>query len=85
MQLHCVVKSSLFDRVESLKSLYVNLSKIAPTLFPFKDFDNEQWQRSLLTLGKIMDREQRARQVIDEHNQRIATARAELEPISRKP
>lgn len=65
------------------QSLYVNLSKIAPTLFPFKDFDNEQWQRSLLSLGKIMDRDSHARQVIDQHNQRIATARAELERSSR--
>lgn len=69
-----LILGRLYDR-----SLYANLSKIAPTLFPFDDFDNDEWQRSLLTLGKAMDREQRARQVMREHNQRIATARAELE------
>lgn len=66
------------------QSLYANLSKIAPTLFPFDDFDNDKWQRSLLTLGKVMDREQRAKQVIAQHNQRIAKARVELEPVSRE-
>lgn len=67
------------------ESLYANLSKIAPVLFPFKGEPSvNQWQQSLPTLGKVFGREQRARQVIEQHNQRVATAKAELEPIARE-
>lgn len=63
-------------------SSYRNLEKIAPTLFPFKDFDNYQWQQTLLKLGQVFEREQRAKQIIIEHNQRIAQAKAKLANIT---
>lgn len=66
------------------ESLYANLSRVAPVLFPFKGEPSlNQWQQSLPTLGKVFGREQRARQVIEQHTQRVATAKAELEPIAR--
>ena len=64
-------------------SLYAKLSKIAPTLFFRNEPDKYQWQQGLLTLGQVLEREQRARQVIEEHNQRIATARSELRSLTR--
>ena len=64
-------------------SLYTKLSKIAPTLFFRYEPDQYQWQQGLLTLGQVLEREQRARQVIEEHNQRIATARSELRSLTR--
>ncbi|PIG94146.1 hypothetical protein CSQ79_07360 [Gloeocapsopsis sp. IPPAS B-1203] len=63
-------------------SLYNNLNKIAPTLFPFKNFDNYQWQQTLLKLGQAFEREPRAKQVIAEHNQRIGQVKAELANIT---
>lgn len=64
--------------------LYANLSQITPVLFPFKGEPSvNQWQQSLPTLGKVFGREQRARKVIEQHTQRMATAKAELEPIAR--
>lgn len=66
------------------ESLYANLSQITPVLFPFKGEPSvNQWQKSLPTLGKVFDREQLARQVIEQHTQRVAAAKAELEPIAR--
>jgi len=64
-------------------SLYTKLSKIAPTLFFRYEPDQYQWQQGLLILGQVLKREQRARQVIEEHNQRIATARSELRSLTR--
>ena len=64
------------------KSLYTNLSKISPTLFP-EYSENDPWQDSIVTLGKVMDQEQRAKQVIEQHQQRLDKTTAELAPISR--
>ena len=68
-------------------SLHSKLSRIAPSLFPVQNWqahvENYRWQQTLLVLGEIFKREQRAQQVIEEHQRRIARARADLEPISR--
>ncbi len=67
------------------QSLYSNLSQMAPALFPYQDYesDSDRWQQELRQLGKIMQREHHAQQVIDEHHQRIAQAKVKLKPVSR--
>lgn len=67
------------------RSLYGNLLQIAPTLFPYKDYhpDRDRWQQSLHSLAKIMQRQQQAQQVINQHQQKIAQSKVKLKPVSR--
>ena len=65
-----------------------NLSKIAPALFfntdyGFTKYGADMWQQDLAFLGQVLGREQRVKQVIEEHHQRVASARDELESVSR--
>jgi len=64
------------------QSLYRNFSQIAPTL-PLSQSDRD-WKDDLLTLGQVTNREQRAQQVIQDHNQRIANARVNFKAIAGK-
>ncbi|AFZ28691.1 periplasmic binding protein [Gloeocapsa sp. PCC 7428] len=64
------------------QALYLNFSKIAPTL-PLSQSDRH-WQDDLLTLGRIINREQRARQVIQNHNQRMTDARVKFKALRGK-
>jgi len=62
--------------------LYANLTKIAPTLIVRNSADDYQWQQGLLTLAQVFNREQQAKQVIDEYEQSIAQAKAELDLVA---
>lgn len=64
-------------------SPYARLSEIAPTLFFRDGSENRQWQQGLRAIAQAMNREQRAQQVIEQHNQRIARARSELKSLTR--
>ncbi|OKH23383.1 ABC transporter substrate-binding protein [Chroogloeocystis siderophila] len=64
------------------QALYRNFSQIAPTL-PLAQ-SNRHWQDDLLTLSQVMNREQQAQQVIQDHNQRIANARVKLKTVATK-
>ena len=59
---------------------YALLSQIAPTLL-FKGSRKDDWQQSIQVLGKALGRSEKAQQVIEEYNQRLATVRTELAPI----
>jgi iron complex transport system substrate-binding protein len=63
-------------------SFYPELSEIAPTLFFRYESGQYHWQQSLLILGQVLKREQRAQKVIEEHNQRVARARSELKSLT---
>ncbi|PSO78701.1 MAG: hypothetical protein BRC44_10435 [Cyanobacteria bacterium QS_4_48_99] len=65
------------------QSLYTRLSQIAPTLFFRDGSNNYQWQQGIRTIAQVTNREQRAQQVIKQHNQRIARARSELKSLTR--
>lgn len=62
---------------------YNNLVKIAPTLF-LSGNGRDDWKQNLQVLGKALGRETVARQVIQQHNQHIASAKAQLAPITRQ-
>lgn len=63
------------------RTQYDQFSKLAPTLaLSGGDFP---WQQRLLTLGKVLNREPQAQQVLAQYQQKVATAKAKLEPISR--
>lgn len=62
------------------QSLYLNFSQIAPTL-PLSQGDRH-WEDDLVTLGRVTNREQRAQQVIQDHNQRIANARVKFKALA---
>lgn len=64
------------------QSQYNTFSKIAPTLLPIDQWISpKQWQDNLLTLGKILDRETKAQQVIDTYQQKVDTARTALQSV----
>jgi iron complex transport system substrate-binding protein len=64
------------------QSQYNTFSKIAPTLLPIEQWiSSKQWQDNLLTLGKVLDREPKAQQVINTYEQKVTTARTELQSI----
>jgi len=65
------------------QSLYTRLSQIAPTLLFRDGSNNYQWQQGIRTIAQVTNREQRAQQVIKQHNQRIARARSELKSLTR--
>lgn len=62
---------------------YTNLSKIAPTLF-LSGQGRDDWQQNLQVLGQALGRGPLAQQVIKQHNQRLAKAKAELAPVARQ-
>ncbi|NET07717.1 MAG: iron-siderophore ABC transporter substrate-binding protein [Symploca sp. SIO2B6] len=64
-------------------SLYANLSKIAPTLFPLKNFNDYHWQEKLITLGQITNLSQNAQRIVTQHNQKIAQVKVKLNRITR--
>jgi iron complex transport system substrate-binding protein len=57
---------------------YDRLSKIAPTVVQSADYADEEtpWDVQLLTTGKALSREDRARTLVDQVNTRIADAKA---------
>ena len=59
---------------------YALLSQIAPTLL-FRGSGKDDWQQSIQVIGKALGRSEKAQQVIEEYNQRLATVRTELAPI----
>ena len=59
---------------------YAKLSQVAPTLL-FKGSLKDEWQRSMGAIAKALGREEQAQQVIAEHKQKIATARAKLASV----
>ncbi|HEY9830391.1 MAG TPA: iron-siderophore ABC transporter substrate-binding protein [Stenomitos sp.] len=59
---------------------YALLAQIAPTLL-FRGSRKDDWQRSIQVIGKALGRSEKAQQVIEEYNQRLATTRTELAPI----
>lgn len=63
---------------------YVVLSRIAPTLL-FSDFKNpseiQSWQQDIKGIAQALGREDRVEELLKEHNQQIAQARAALQPV----
>jgi len=59
---------------------YGLLSQIAPTLL-FRGSGKDDWQQSIQVIAKVLGRSEKAQEVIEEYNQRLATARTELAPI----
>jgi iron complex transport system substrate-binding protein len=59
---------------------YALLSQIAPTLL-FRGSGKDDWQQSIQVIAKVLGRSEKAQQVIEEYNQRLATAHTELAPI----
>lgn len=75
-----LILSSYLDQ-----SQYKTFSQIAPTLLPNTDWSSpKQWQENLLILGQVLDRSEKAQQVIDAYHQTIKTANAELAPIEQR-
>ena len=62
---------------------YDQFSQIAPTLLMSDEGLAKRWPQDLLLLGRVMEREQLAKQIIEEYSQRVARVSTELEPISR--
>ncbi|AFZ28908.1 periplasmic binding protein [Gloeocapsa sp. PCC 7428] len=63
------------------RTQYDQFSKLAPTLaLSGGDFP---WQQRLLTLAQVLNREPQAQQVLARYQQKVAAAKAKLEPISR--
>lgn len=59
------------------------LSQIAPVLFPFQsDSERDRWQTSLFSLAEVVGRQPQAARVIQQHEERIARAKATLKPVS---
>lgn len=55
--------------------IYDNLSKIAPTIM----FDrNEDWRETLITFGKILEKEKEAEQIIKDYQDKTSKLKAEL-------
>ncbi|MFS0919155.1 ABC transporter substrate-binding protein [Brevibacillus sp. 179-C 1.1 NHS] len=55
--------------------IYDNLSKIAPTIM----FDrNEDWRETLLTFGKILEKEKEAEQIVKDYQDKTNKLKAEL-------
>jgi iron complex transport system substrate-binding protein len=59
---------------------YALLSQIAPTLL-FRGSGKNDWQQSIEVIAKALGRSEKAQQVIEEYNQRLAKVRTELAPI----
>ncbi len=64
------------------QALYLNFSKIAPTL-PLSHSDRH-WQDDLLTLGRVTHREQQAQQVIQDYNKRMTDAKEKFKALRGK-
>lgn len=63
-----------------LDQFYSNLSAIAPTLLFSGQGDD--WKQSIQEIAQVFDREERAREVIESHEQKLATVRAKLAPVT---
>jgi len=59
---------------------YGTLSKISPTLL-FSGQEDD-WKRSIPKIAQVFDREEQAQAVIESHNQKLATLRTELAPVT---
>ncbi|TQK63002.1 iron complex transport system substrate-binding protein [Brevibacillus sp. AG162] len=55
--------------------IYDNLSKIAPTIMFGR---NEDWRETLLTFGKILEKEQEAEQIVKDYQEKTSKLKAEL-------
>lgn len=68
--------------------LHPKLSQIAPTVFPRQNWEAYQtqysWQRELTLLGQLLNQEQKAQQVIKQHQQRLTQTKEQLKPIRQK-
>lgn len=57
---------------------YTRLSQIAPTLL-LSGSARDAWQHNLKRLGQALGREEQAQQVIEQHRQRLAATKADLQ------
>lgn len=62
---------------------YEKLSQIAPTLF-VPSLSLRDWQKSIQMVAKATDREEKAKEVIENYERQIAAARANLAPVVAK-
>lgn len=74
------LKPDLILGEDFLDQFYSNLSAIAPTLLFSGQKDD--WKQSILKIAQIFDREEQAQAVIESHNQKLATLRTELAPVT---
>lgn len=70
----------ILGRVGENKDEYALLSQIAPTLL-IAGRGASEWQRNIQVIAKALERSEQAQKVIEAHNQRLATTRAELAPV----
>lgn len=67
------------------QSQYKTFSQIAPTLIPIDGWISpKQWQENLLILGKLLNRDIEAQQVINAYDQNIKTVKTELTQSDRR-
>jgi len=64
-----IVASATIDR-----TTYDQLSLIAPTIV----YDREDWKNSIVKIGKALDLEDQAQQVITDHNRQVQQAKATI-------
>jgi len=60
---------------EFQNEIYDALDKIAPTLMFER---NEDWQKTIVTLGQLLHKEKKAEQVINDYNKKVASLKADL-------
>ncbi|MDY0394641.1 ABC transporter substrate-binding protein [Virgibacillus halophilus] len=63
---------------------YDQYSKIAPTYVAAKEQDND-WKKVLLEVGKVLDKEDKAKQVLTDYEKYAKDAKAKLEDKGEKP
>lgn len=63
---------------------YEQYNKIAPTYVVGKENDNN-WRDELKVVGEVFGKEKEAQTVLDEYDQKVATAKAEIEKAVGKP
>lgn len=74
------LKPDLILGEQFLDQFYSNFSEIAPTLLFSGQEDH--WKQSIPKIAQIVDRKERAQTVIESHEQKLASARAKLAPIT---
>jgi len=74
------LKPDLILGEDFLDQFYSKLSAVAPTLL-FSGQEDD-WKQSILKIAQVFDREEQAQAVIESHNQKLATLRTELAPVT---
>lgn len=75
------LKPDLILGTEANREQYATLSQIAPTLvLPYGTGDD--WQRSLQVVAEVLGHPEQAQNVLQAHNQRLATARQKFSSVT---